>query len=70
MASPNTTFTELVSTKFRKHAKEIKDNVSTRNAFLKYMNKRGNTRKVDGGLTIAVPLDYTTNGTYQRLPIN
>ena len=28
--------------------------------------KRGNTRKVDGGLTIAVPLDYTTNSTYQR----
>ena len=28
MASPNTVFTELVSTTFRKHAKEIKDNVS------------------------------------------
>jgi hypothetical protein len=66
MASPNSTFTELVSTTFRKHSKEIKDNLSTRNALLKYMNKRGNTRKVDGGLTIAVPLDYTTNGTYQR----
>ena len=66
MASPNSTFTELVSTTFRKHSKEIKDNVSNRNAFLKYMMKRGNTRKVDGGLTIAVPLDYTTNSTYQR----
>jgi hypothetical protein len=40
--------------------------LSTRNALLKYMNKRGNTRKVDGGLTIAVPLDYASNGTYQR----
>lgn len=66
MASPNSTFTELVSTTFREHAKEIKDNVSNRNALLKYMSKRGNTRKVDGGLTIAEPLDYTTNGTYQR----
>lgn len=66
MASPNSTFTELVSTTFRKHSKEIKDNVSNRNAFLKYMMKRGNTRKVDGGLTIVTPLDYTTNGTYQR----
>lgn len=66
MASPNSTFTELVSTTFRKHAKEIKDNVSTRNALYKYISKRGNTRKVDGGLTIAAPLDYTTNGTYQR----
>ena len=66
MASPNSTFTELVSTTFRKHSKEIKDNVSNRNAFLKYMMKRGNTRKEDGGLTIVTPLDYTTNGTYQR----
>lgn len=66
MASPNSTFTELVSTTFRKHSKEIKDNLSNRNALLKYMMKRGNTRKVDGGLTIATPLDYAENSTYQR----
>lgn len=66
MASPNSTFTELVSTTFRKHRKEIKDNVSNRNAFLKYMMKRGNERIEDGGLTITTPLDYTTNSTYQR----
>ena len=66
MSSPNSTFTELVSTTFRKHRKEIKDNLSNRNALLKYMMKRGNTRKEDGGLTIATPLDYAANGTYQR----
>lgn len=66
MASPNSTFTELVSTTFRKHKREIADNMSNRNALLKYMNKRGNTRKVDGGLTIVTPLDYAENGTYQR----
>jgi hypothetical protein len=66
MASPNSTFTELVSTTFRKHRKEIKDNLSNRNALLKYMMKRGNYRKEDGGLTIATPLDYAENGTYQR----
>lgn len=66
MASANSTFTELVSTTFRKHSKEIKDNVSNRNALLKYMKRRGNTRKVDGGLTIVCPLDYAENGTYQR----
>jgi hypothetical protein len=70
MASPNSTFTELVSTTFRKHKKEIADNMSNRNALLKYMNKRGNTRKVDGGLTIVTPLDYAENGTYQRLTIH
>ena len=66
MASPNSTFTELVSTTFRKHRKEIKDNLSNRNALLKYMMKRGNYRREDGGLTIATPLDYASNGTYQR----
>jgi hypothetical protein len=66
MPSPNATFTELVSTTFRKHRKEIKDNLSNRNALLKYIMKRGNTRREDGGLTIATPLDYAANGTYQR----
>lgn len=66
MASPNSTFTELVSTTFRKHRKEIKDNISNRNALLKYIMKRGNYLKEDGGLTIATPLDYAANGTYQR----
>jgi hypothetical protein len=62
----NSTFTELVTTTFRKHRKDVKDNLSNRNALLKYINKRGNTRKEDGGLTIATPLDYAANGTYQR----
>ena len=66
MASANATFTELVSTTFRKHRKEIKDNLSNRNALLKYINKRGNNRKDDGGLTIVTPLDYAANNTYQR----
>ncbi len=66
MPSPNSTFTELVSTTFRNHRKDIKDNLSTRNALLKYMMKRGNYRKEDGGLTIVTPLDYAANGTYQR----
>jgi len=70
MASPNSTFTELVSTTFRKHRKEIKDNVSNRNALYKYITKKGNYRTDDGGLTIVEPLDYTTNNTYQRLTIH
>lgn len=66
MASPNSTFTELVSTTFRKHSREVKDNLTNRNALLKYMNKRGNKKVLDGGLTIACPLEYTTNSSYQR----
>lgn len=66
MASPNSTFTELVSTTFRKHKKEIKDNVSNRNALLKFIMKKGNYTTEDGGITITCPLDYAENSTYQR----
>lgn len=66
MASPNSTFTELVSTTFRKHAKDIKDNVSNNNALYKRIATKGNVRTVDGGLSIVTPLDYAENGTYQR----
>ena len=64
--SANATFTELVTTTFRKHKKQIADNVSNRVAFLKYMFKRGNKVLEDGGLTIVCPLDYAENSTYQR----
>ncbi len=66
MASPNATFTELVSTTFRKHRKDIKDNLSKNNALLRRLYDKGNYRKEDGGLTIVTPLDYAANGTYQR----
>lgn len=62
----NSTFTELVTTTFRNHRKQVKDNLSLRIALLKYMKRRGNYRLEDGGLTIATPLDYASNGTYQR----
>ena len=66
MPSPNSTFTELVSSTFRKVRKDVADNLSNRNALLKYMKKRGNYRREDGGLTIATPLEYASNSTYQR----
>jgi len=65
MPSPNATFTELVTTTFRKHSKEIKDNLSKNNALLARLKAKG-TRKEDGGLSIVEPLDYAANGTYQR----
>lgn len=66
MASPNATFTELVSTTFRKHGKTFIDNVSKNNALLAYLTKANQFRTIDGGLTIVEPLDYNANGTYQR----
>lgn len=66
MASPNSTFTELVSTTFRKHKKEFADNVSNNNALLSRLMAKGRKRVEDGGLSIVCELDYAENGTYQR----
>lgn len=66
MATPSSTFTELVATTWRKHAKDVKDNVSNNNALYQRLASKGQTRREDGGLTIAQPLDYNANGTYQR----
>ena len=66
MTSPNATFTELVSTTFRKHKKTYADNVSNNNAFYAAAMRKGRKRLEDGGLTIACGLDYAENGTFQR----
>lgn len=66
MASPNAVFTELVSTTFRKHRKQITDAVSKNNALYARIMERKNVRTEDGGLTIVTPLDYAQNQTYQR----
>lgn len=66
MASPNATFTEMVTTTLREHRTTLADNVSNHNALLARMKKRGNTRVIDGGYEIVEPLDYAENSTYQR----
>jgi hypothetical protein len=66
MASPNATFTELVSTTFRRHGKKFIDNVSKNNALLAYIMQGGQIKEVAGGLSLVAPLDYNSNSTYQR----
>jgi hypothetical protein len=59
-------FSELVSTTFRAHRKEIADNVTRHNALYRKLKEAGKTRVEDGGLSIVEPLEYATNSTYQR----
>lgn len=66
MPSPNAVFTELVSTTYRKHRKELRDQISKNNALLGMLRRKGRVRHEDGGLTIVEPLDYAQNQTYQR----
>lgn len=66
MASPNSTFDEIVTTTLRRHRKEIADNVSTHNALYRRLSKKGKVQLDPGGYEIAVPLDYAENSTFQR----
>ena len=66
MASPNSTFTELVTTTLRNHPTEISDNVSTHNALYRYLKEKGKIELLDGGYEIVRPLDWQNNSTYQR----
>lgn len=66
MASPNATFTEIVTTTLREHPRAIADNVSEHNALYRRLSRRGKVKTIDGGYEIVRPLDYAENSTYQR----
>lgn len=61
-----TAWSELASTTYRNHSKEVADNVSKHNAAFRRLSEKGRIRLEDGGLTIVQPLDYQANSTYQR----
>lgn len=66
MASPNSTFTEMVTTTLRNHPSAIADNVSEHNALYRRLKDRGKIKTISGGYEIVRPLDYAENATYQR----
>lgn len=59
-------FSELVTTTYRNHEKDIADNVTKHNALFRKLDETGNIRLEDGGLSIVKPLEYAANSTYQR----
>lgn len=66
MASPNSVFTELVTTTLREHPKMIADITSKHNALYRRLTTKGRVDMIDGGTEIVRPLDYAENSTYQR----
>jgi hypothetical protein len=66
MASPNSTFTEMVTMTLRNHPTEIADNVSAHNALYRYLKDKNQIELLDGGYEIVRPLDWQNNSTYQR----
>lgn len=59
-------FSELVSTTYRNHKKEVADNISNHNALFRRLTKKGRYRREDGGLSIVETLEYAENSTYTR----
>jgi hypothetical protein len=66
MVSPNSIFTELVTTTLREHPAMLFDNVSKNNALLNRLFQKKQKVVVDGGTSIVEPIEYAENSTYQR----
>jgi hypothetical protein len=66
MPSPNSVFTELVTTTLRNHRNTIADNITNNNALLRKLNQSGRKVVEDGGLSIVCGLEFAENSTYQR----
>ena len=66
MATPSSTFTEMVTTTLRNVGKSLSDNVSDHNALLRCMKDKGHIVTKRGGYEIQEPLEYAENGTAQR----
>jgi len=64
MASPNSSFTDIVTTTLQGYSGQIADNISNHNALLRQINKKGNKR-VATGRTIVQELEYAENSTVQ-----
>lgn len=66
MASPNSSYGELLSTTLQLLEPKLMDNISNHNALLDEAKKRKMYRSFDGGPKIVEPIIYQENATYKR----
>ena len=62
MASPNASFTDIVTTTLHGYSGELADNISNHNALLRQIDRKGN-KKTATGRTIVQELEYAENAT-------
>jgi hypothetical protein len=62
MASPNSSFTDIVTTTLQGYSGELADNITNHNALLKQIDRKGNN-KVATGRSIVQELEYAENST-------
>lgn len=66
MASPNSTYTELLSLTVQELEDELFDQIVTKNAITALLKEHGSIVPCDGGPSIVVPIMYAENGSYHR----
>lgn len=66
MATPSSTFTEMVASTDRAWGPGVTDNVSNHNALVRRLKEKGKIKSVSGGYEIVKRLAYAENSTYQR----
>lgn len=66
MASPNSTYTELLATTVQMLEDDLYDQILTKNALTATLKENGSVLPVDGGPSIVVPIEYAENGSYKR----
>jgi len=64
MASPNSNFSEMVTTTLRHRSKKLKDNMSKNVALLMRLREKDNSREIAGGRQIIEELEYAENSTF------
>lgn len=62
MPSPNSSFTDIVTTTLQGYSGELADNISNHNALLRQIERKGNGNTATGR-TIVQELEYAENGT-------
>lgn len=63
MASPNSSYTEIITTTLDNYRDQLADNVTNNNALLVYLKKKGNAQPASGGVKLLENLMYDDNGT-------
>jgi hypothetical protein len=64
MTSPNSNFSEMVTTTLRHRSKKLKDNMSKNIALLMRLREKENSREIAGGRQIIEELEYAENSTF------
>lgn len=66
MASPNSTYPELLSVTVQELEDELFDQILSKNATTALLKEEGCVSEKDGGPSIVIPVMYAENGSYKR----